>query len=344
MKYDTTGNTSNVAFRTTVLNFLDIGAAMTLLLVSSLGMVSLPAGSALRAVAVLPLVLFLPGYAVVTALYPRGDAAGTDRRSADERSLVAGPVGWPERGALAVGLSVAIVAVLMVGLSVVHIGPANSADWPPVVAVEILVFLGLMVGLVRRAQVPRNERAEVPYRRIVDEVSGAFSSSQPAFDRVLNLLLVVLVLSSVSGLAYAVASPPSAEDFTTMTVLTENESGEYVAGEYPSELTRGQEASLVVGVENHERTPAEYTVVPVVQRVERSGDSLTVLERQQLAAFEVAPNAGETAYETHSFAPEITGENLRVVYLLYQDAPPENPTVESSYRHVHVWMNVSSPA
>jgi hypothetical protein len=39
--------------------------------------------------------------------------------------------------------------------------------------------------------------------------------------------------------------------------------------------------------------------------------------------------------------PEKTGENLRLVVLLYRGSPPENPTAETAYRVLRLGVDVS---
>jgi len=36
----------------------------------------------------------------------------------------------------------------------------------------------------------------------------------------------------------------------------------------------------------------------------------------------------------------MTGENLRVQYLLYRGDPPAEPTQENAYRSLHLWVDV----
>jgi uncharacterized membrane protein len=42
--------------------------------------------------------------------------------------------------------------------------------------------------------------------------------------------------------------------------------------------------------------------------------------------------------------PTLTGQRLRLAYLLYRGSPPPDPTVENAYREVHLWINVSAPS
>jgi len=326
-----------------VADFILVGAYVVL---ADVLVVTLPAGSVTRAAAALPLLCFIPGYAVVTALYPRrADAEPTSSPSDDPLGTEATTrplgtsVGWVERGVFSVALSVGVLAVLGVVLSL--LGVELTAGWTLLWSLEAVVVAGLAVGLVRRLRLPAVERFRLSHEVSVEPLSRAFAS-RPWADRALNLVLVVLVVGAVGGLTVGLVSHTSAEQYTTLSLVTENEAGEYVTGDFPRDLTAGETASLVVSVENHEGSGAEYTVVPVLQRVEQSDRSASVVERQRLSALQVAPGEGEVVYERHDFTPELTGTDLRLVYLLYEGDPPENPTTTTAERHAHIWVDVSA--
>ena len=85
------------------------------------------------------LVLFLPGYAIVAALFPGRRTA----RSDDAESPVAG-IGPIERVVLACALSIAVV--VLVGIGVV-VSPAGFAEWTMLVA--LAKHTSLAASLVR---------------------------------------------------------------------------------------------------------------------------------------------------------------------------------------------------
>ncbi|MFC7138988.1 DUF1616 domain-containing protein [Halosimplex aquaticum] len=339
MKYQNT--TEKVAVDRTLPVFADLVMIAAYVVLADVLVYVLPAGSVLRKVITIPLLCFVPGYAVVSALYPRRPDAGLSNAGTERGRewLLGDSAGWKVRGLLSVPLSVCVLSVLGVALSL--LGFSLASQWVPLAALETVVIAALTVGLVRRLWVTPSERFRVPYRRPATRFADALSSpSWP--ERALNLTLVVLVLLSIGGLAYGLTAYSSAERYTTMTLVTENESGEYVAGDFPSNLSSGEEASLVVNVENHEGASAEYSVVPVVQRVATDNGSAVVVERRQFDPFNLAVDRGESVYERHTFEARLTGSNVRIVYLLYRGAPPDNPTVDSAYRYVHVWLNASA--
>ena len=50
----------------------------------------------------------------------------------------------------------------------------------------------------------------------------------------------------------------------------------------------------------------------------------------------------ETWHYRYTVTPTLTGERLRLVYLLYRGDAPATPSAESAYREVHLWVNVTA--
>lgn len=321
---------------------LDLVIVAAYLVVTDAVFVLVSGETALKGLLGVPLLLFLPGYAIVSGLFPRQRAPGTDRSQGSVTSDATDrfALRWNDRLLLSVATSIAVVPPLAVLLGVSGYG--LTREWLLVGSIEAIILAGLAVGAVRRRRQPPGDRFRLQYRRLPDRTGSLVPSSRTSVDRGLSVALAVLIVLSVATFGYAMVEPPSGEQFSTLTVVTENESGEYVADGYPSDLARGERAELVVGVENHEGEPMEYGVVAVLQRVDRSGESLTVRQRQRLDSFQVELGANETTHETTTVVPELSGSNLRLVFLMYRGDPPENPSVDTSYRHVFLWVNVSA--
>ncbi|WP_273836286.1 DUF1616 domain-containing protein [Halococcus sp. PRR34] len=321
----------------------------------------------LRVVLGLVFALFAPGYAFIAALFPeRGPAFDGASASAtadeDERSgsnLVerdesadahtglteradprrAGSIDGIERVALSFGLSIAITP--LIGL-VLNFTPFGIRLVPIVLSIGGFTLLASAVAALRRQALPVEERFEVPYRAWVGAARAELFEPETRLDAVLNVVLVVSLLLAVSSVGYAVMVPKSGESFSEFYLLTENESGALVADDYPQNFTVGQSQPLTIGIGNHEHEQAEYSVVAELQRVSIRNNSTTVRERQELDRFSRTVPANESANWTHDVTPSMTGERLRLVYLLYRGSPPAEPTIENAYRETHLWVNVSS--
>lgn len=148
---------------------------------------------------------------------------------------------------------------------------------------------------------------------------------------------------AVGSVAYAVAVPKQGESFTEFYLLTENETGGLVAADYPTDFVRGESKPVVIGIGNHEHRRLNYTVVVELQRVQVQNNSTTVLDARELRRFRTPPLAdNETWRTTYNVTPTLTGQRLRLVFLLYRGGPPAEPRVDNAYRELHLWVNVST--
>lgn len=303
------------------------------LVIITLAVVLLPGirDTPLRVVFGLPFVLILPGYALVAALFP--EAGGTDGDG--EREGIDGI----ERVALSFGLSIAVVP--LVGL-VLNFTPFGIRLLPILVSVSGLTVTLSVVGAVRRWQLPEPEQFHVPYREWLADGREELFEPETRTDGALNVLLAVSVVLAVGSVGYAVAVPQPGEAFTEFYLLTEQENGELVADDYPTEFVQGETQSLVVGIGNHEHEAISYSVVVELQRVEVVNNSTRVLATESLDRYIVDVGANETVHRTQNITPSMTGERLRLAFLLYKDDVAAEPTVENAYREGHLWVNVTA--
>ena len=272
----------------------------------------------------------------------------------DEEPSRDGGIDGIERVALAFGLSIAVVP--LIGL-VLNFTPWGIRLTPIMVSVSGFTLVAVGVGAVRRWELPEEERFAVPYREWWAAGRAEMFEPDSRADAALNVVLVLSIVLAVSSVGYAVAVPKQGESFSEMYLLTENETGSLVADDYPTEFTRGESQELVVGIGNHEHEPVNYSVVVLLQnvtfvqnesRVRSANGTVTpvynetrVLEEERLRTFEASLADNKTWIQQHSVEPTITGENLRLAYLLYRGEAPPEPTVKGAYREVHLWMNVT---
>lgn len=314
-------------------------AAVVVLVVATAGAVFLPVVSEtpLRILVGLPFVLFLPGYAFIAALFPE---AGEDPTEADDEQLREGGIDGIERVALAFGTSIAIVP--LIGL-VLNFTPWGIRLVPIVLAVGGFTIAAAAVGTYRRWEVPSEERFAVPYRAWLAAGRAELLEPETRVDGALNVLLVLSVLLAVASVGYAVAVPKQGEAFTEFYLLTEGDDGELVADDYPTNFTAGEPRSLYVGIGNHEHERTNYTVVVEVHDVQFRNNSTRIRDRERLQVYRTALAHNETWQLNHTVAPTMTGQRLRLTYLLYRGATvPPDPTPGNAYRETHLWVNVST--
>lgn len=285
---------------------------------------------AFRVVFGVPYLTVLPGYALVSALFPEANGVPTTPESAETADSIDGL----ERVALSFGLSILIVPLL--GL-ILNFTPWGFELIPIALAVTSTTLVLVVVAAWRRAVLDPADRFQVS---LSGWVPGRRDS--PGTGLALDLLLVVVVLLATAGAGYAFAAPGQGEQFTELYLLTEDDTETFVADEYPTNFTQGETKSLYVGVKNHEGTPVRYTVVTQLQRVERVDGRLAVRERNELDRTARIVNANATWRTRDTVTPTMAGDRLRLTYLLYRGSVPQSPTVDNAYQEVHLWVNVTA--
>lgn len=287
----------------------------------------------LRIVVTIPFVLFVPGYAIVAALFP-------EAANADEETGPLSGRGIDGVTRIALSLATSLAVVPLVGL-LLNFTPFGIRPLPVLVSTSAITLVATVAAAVRRWELPEDERFAVPYERWVATARRELFEPESRLDAALNVALVLSLLLAAGSVGYAVSAPKEGESFTELYLLTETDTGELVADGYPANLTEGESAPLYVGIENHEHRSVDYTVIVELQRVETSSGTVNVTEAEELHRFEPSVGHGETWRNRHDVTPGMNGERLRLVYLLYKGEPPSRPAVDSADQEVHLWLNVT---
>lgn len=309
-----------------------LGVVDALLLVDTLGGPANP----LRVLLMFPVLFFLPGYSLAAAAFPR---VAPTRRGSEGPSLLdrvkqpAEGLDNTERAALGFGLSFALLPV--VGLFVAATpGPISAQG--AVLALTIVTAFFSVVAAVRRWRLDPEERYELPFSRWREVLGTATSGS--TLDVALSVVLALAVLAAMGAGALAIAAPQDGTSFTNYGIGTINDSGEFVADDYPTDWSAGESQTMAFQVANHEDERVNYTVVVQMQRISEDG---RVVELAELGRFNESLGADRTWTQQHRIQPALEGDRLQVVYLFYKGDPPATPTRFNADEYVYFWTNVS---
>lgn len=258
----------------------------------------------LRNVLGLPLVLFLPGYALIAALFPaKSDLDGI------------------ERTALSFGLSIAIVP--LIGL-VLNYTPFGIRLLPVLVCLSIFIFIMCWLAYIRRASLPETEAFEISFSAAALSLKNEIlEKPESKLDRALTIILILSILMSVATLEYVILTPKEGEHFTEFYVL----GPQGIADNYTTDYTLGQSGTMIVGVVNHEYRPVNYTM-----QVKLENQLLPLPENLQ----HITLDHNETWEETVTFTPPLVGQNMKLEFLLFNETDKTTP-----YRDLHLWINVN---
>lgn len=287
-----------------------------------------------RALVGLVFVLVLPGYALVSAIFP-GRPTGSLSRPRDDSAYSPGTA---ER----FGLSFAFSLALLPLLAVAHGFFGVPFETGTVVGSVALLVVGLsVVGVVRRLLLAPIDRYDPPSPIEQGARVRDWLAAGTAIDSVLSVALAAAVLLAVGALAFGLTGPTQGEAYTSVSLVTQGDGGEFVASNYPTNLTAGESRNLTLQIENNYQSAGDYTAVVELQRVNGEDDgSIDVVERERLGTFETELPANETWTHTHAVEPTMTGSDLRLIYYVYRGDVPETPTVENAEGTVYLRVTV----
>jgi len=280
----------------------DLTAIILLSIILILFIALLP-DNAMRVALGLPFILFFPGYALIAFLFPRKD-----------------DLGIIERVALSFGLSIAITPLIGLGLNYTPFGIRLAPILGCLTAFNI-VFCVLAEWRRNRVEGPFYP---IPPERLWQQVSPSLKEGS-RLHRLLTVILVISIASSLIALAYVIAVPKQGERFTEFYILGPGGT----AADYPTNLTVDQEASLIIGIANHEYRPVYYGVELWLVNSTFDDNATQVHQMLYFDSFNVTLESTEPDIEgnwtpqwelDYSFSIEMEGQ-YKMWFLLLKDQP-----------------------
>ena len=236
------------------------------------------------------LILFIPGYSLIAALFPKkSDLEGI------------------ERTALSFGLSIAVVP--LIGL-LLNYTPFGIRLDPVLISISIFTVIMSIAAYVRRWKLSEDERFNVNFKYYFDRMLESFKK-ESGTDRILSIILVISIIIAVSATAYVIVVPKEGEKFTEFYILGQNGT----ASDYPTNLTVGQTGNVTIGIVNHEYSDVNYEMV-------------IKLNNQTINDTNITLSNNQTYLQPFMFTPSTYGQNQELEFELYK--LPDNNTVYRS--------------
>lgn len=269
----------------------------------------------IRAALVACFLLVAPGYVAVAALFPG--------RTGDD-----GP--WAlERLVLGVGASVG--CVVAVGLVADGSG-AGVRFGPLLVGINAVTIGGIAAAAFRR----RAHRGGATFGIDAGTVVARFRRFIVGDGRV-DLALTIAVVVCLGALLGAVSLDPGEERTAGEASLLTEQGGDLVASEYPTDLAVGEATTLHLAVGDGREEAGEATVVVTLDELE---DGI-VSASTEIDRFALDLPDEDPVVHDHEVVPPVAGEDLRLTYLVYFGAVPDDPTPATADRQVHLQVTVS---
>jgi len=279
----------------------------------------------------LPFLLFIPGYMLISILFPMK----TDYSR----------INGLERVGLSFGFSIALVSLL--GLLL------NFTPWG-IQLISVLLSIFLLVEVLGLIALYRWKTTS-PEKRFTISVGISQYKSSSIFEKILTIFIILSIFLALSSVVYLIVQPKVGDAFTDFYVLTP--SGD--AANYPQDIPKGQNISLVLGLINHEYTMMNYTI-----EVWLVNESVVFNETKYHNAWfmdeinvplnhtEITNKKNQTQKWEHNytFAIDKIG-HFKLAFLLFT-TPSEvyDPTqnynnsieqrIKNAYRELHLWFYV----
>ena len=226
------------------------------------------------------ILLFLPGYALIAAMFPK-----------------MGEIGGIERFTLAIGLSIAITVFDGFAISVT---PYLFRPMPLILTLSAITLFLLLLTVITRTLTPEDKRYFVDYQGFIESLR-ADDEKMGDIERMLFIALIGSIIIASSMLIYAKLTFED-EEFSALYILGPDGKAEG----YQKDLYIGEPSTITVGVENYEHAATDYTLQVKL--------GTGVLETRKITLAHK-----EKWLEDITFVPDRTGDRLKLEFVLYKD-------------------------
>lgn len=213
-----------------VMKFADLVLLSLLSLSSALVASVIPDRTALFILGV-PTILFFPGYALVSVIWPEKTVSGMER--------------------IAVGVGFSILSSIVAAL-LVHSITGDIDSSAVIIMLCGLTLAGSGIAVIRRTKVPEGQQFAL---QICLELK--FMKALTLRERAVSFALLCALIVSIVVTYFALLNPVGGERFTELYILDSD--GQTL--NYPIVLSPGQSSSVVIGLFCHEYTERTYTIM-----------------------------------------------------------------------------------
>jgi len=240
----------------------------------------------------LVLLLFLPGYVFIAAMFPGRDISGI------------------ERFTLSVGLSIAITVFdgFAISVTVWRFRPTSI-----VVSLTLIILFFIVITYFMRMRLAPEQRFVPDARPFIESLKT--KEKMTDIEKALVIAMVGSIIIASGMLIYAKLTFEE-ERCTALYILGPGGKAEG----YQTNLSFGEPTVTMVGVENYEYAPVNYTLQ-------------VVLGGMVLTDREIRLDHDEKWVENVTYFPDVMGKKIKLEFLLFKDGSA------NSYRSVHLWVN-----
>jgi uncharacterized membrane protein len=290
--------------------------------------------STVRTILGLPFLIFIPGYTFIFALFPtKKENKGIDNI---------------ERIALSFGFSIAIVSLL--GL-VLNFTPWQIRLEPILLCLFFFIIAVGFLASFRWKAIPLEQRFILSF-----EVS--LHKSNNKLDNILTIILSISIIIAAASVIYIIVTPKMGETFTEFYILGPTRN----ITDYPRYLTIDENASIIIGLVNHEYKTMNYSIEvwlinqtilfnESTQKNETIYNHMWYMDKMTIDLASTDTIKQLPQWESnYSFSINKKGE-FKLTFLLFTTPTVEydlekdyseiaEQKIENAYKEVHLWLTI----
>jgi uncharacterized membrane protein len=218
---------------------LDLIITLLLAILGCATAIVLPEGHIARIIFGIPLLLFCPGYVLVSALWPSNESENLFVNKINIDNL--------ERIALSFGLSLIIVALL--GLALNYLSSINLTNTLISNFTFVLIFSGITCYL--RQRLPED-------KRFIFSISiSSLNIPIKKNDKIFVIVIAALLVTAAITAGYMITEPHMDNIYSEFYILDANGTTE----NYPINMTVNESAQVIVGLVCHEYEQTNYEII-----------------------------------------------------------------------------------
>ena len=234
----------------------------------------------IRTILTIPVVLFIPGYVLMAALFPRKD-----------------DIGIIERIVLSFGLSIVVIPLLGILINFTF-----GIKLVPILAVLYIYTIVLIsIAIHRRKKLSEDVQFSVQFDNIYYLIRDGLKPKNKTDSR-LTMILIFTIVLTIGTIYYTITVPKMGEKFTEFYIL--NSDGK--ANNYSTNLKLNSPAVWLVGITNREYATVNYTIQ-------------IVLDKNILTTRTLILDNNEKWEKNITFISDKVGTNKELEFLLFKD-------------------------
>ena len=242
-------------------------------------------------------ILFIPGYSLIAALFPKKNDLNNT-----------------ERAALSFSMSIAITP--LIGL-LLNYTPFGIRLAPILLSLSLFTILMISVAYIRRCKVQPNERFTIRFNHYFNNTARVFKK-ESKINKFLSIVLIISIILAISMTVYAITIPKQSEAFTEFYILGHNDK----TSNYPTNLTVRENGAVSIGIINHENAQTSYRLVIQLNKKTIKDEKITLSNNEKWE-------------NKFTFNDSQLGKNQNLDFLLYR-LPDESKIYRSLHLWINV--------